>query len=203
VLRPGHHQKLQPSLELAVVESWQILFLPELKKRQPRGDLISRRRSPVAVANATFRAQATTPDVGETPTAGLLFRRAKKFLSRPHVPLGRTALPTLKPSSMMSAHPLAGSHRAHALDPEWLRYAQAAERLSATPHAVWARATRNGWRRQTGNDGRARILVALEPRSPDEPPMSPRSSPAHKAADPALVHALEAISRRCRRTMKR
>jgi hypothetical protein len=42
-----------------------------------------------------------------------------------------------------------------------------------------------------GNDGRARVLVALEPRSPDEPPMSPRSSPVRMANDPALVNALE------------
>jgi hypothetical protein len=50
----------------------------------PAGDLVSRRRSTAAVANATFRVQATTPDVGETPTAVLLFRWAKKFS------LGRT-----------------------------------------------------------------------------------------------------------------
>ena len=72
-----------------------------------------------------------------------------------------------------------------------MTYAEAAERLNVSPHAVRARATRNGWRRQLGNDGRARVLVALEPRSPDEPLMSPRSSPARKAVDPALVTALE------------
>jgi len=72
-----------------------------------------------------------------------------------------------------------------------MTYAEAGERLNVSPHAVRARATRSGWRRQIGNDGRARVLVALEPRSPDEPPMSPRSSPARKAVDPALVTALE------------
>jgi len=77
------------------------------------------------------------------------------------------------------------------MEPEWMTYAEAAERLNVSPHAVRARATRNGWRRQLGNDGRARVLVALEPRSPDEPLMSPRSSPARKAVDPALVTALE------------
>jgi hypothetical protein len=43
-----------------------------------------------------------------------------------------------------------------------------------------------------GNDGRARILVALEPRSPDDHQISTRSSPARKAVDPALLTALEA-----------
>jgi len=72
-----------------------------------------------------------------------------------------------------------------------MTYAQAAQRLNVSPHAVRARATRNGWRRQIGNDGRARVLVALEPRAPDEPPIITRSSPARKAIDPALVGALE------------
>jgi hypothetical protein len=49
-----------------------------------------------------------------------------------------------------------------------------------------------GWRRQLGNDGRARIRVSLEPRAPDDQPLISRSSPARKAIDPALVHALEA-----------
>jgi hypothetical protein len=43
-----------------------------------------------------------------------------------------------------------------------------------------------------GNDGKARVLVSLEPRSPDEPPPITRSSPSQKAADPALLEALEA-----------
>jgi hypothetical protein len=40
--------------------------------------------------------------------------------------------------------------------------------------------------------GRARVLVTLEPRSPDDPPIIARSSPARKETDSALVHALEA-----------
>jgi hypothetical protein len=52
---------------------------PSESKNTPAGNLISRRHSTAAVANATFRAQATTP-VGETPTAGLLFRRRKNFV---------------------------------------------------------------------------------------------------------------------------
>jgi hypothetical protein len=77
------------------------------------------------------------------------------------------------------------------MEPEWLTYAEAAERLNVSPHAVRARATRNGWRRQIGNDGRAKVLVALDPLAPDEPPMSPRSLPARKGVDQALVTALE------------
>jgi hypothetical protein len=48
-----------------------------------------------------------------------------------------------------------------------------------------------GWRRRLGNDGRARILVALEPRAPDDQPLIGRSSPERKAIDPAIVDALE------------
>jgi hypothetical protein len=76
-------------------------------------------------------------------------------------------------------------------EPEWLTYAEAAERLNVSPHAARAKATRMGWRKQMGNDGRARILVALEPRAPDEHPMSTRSSGARKGVDPQLARALE------------
>ena len=76
-------------------------------------------------------------------------------------------------------------------EPEWLTYAEVGERLSVSPHAARAKATRMGWRRQLGNDGKARVLVALEPRSPDESPMITRSSPARKAIDPALAASLE------------
>ena len=77
-------------------------------------------------------------------------------------------------------------------EPQWLTYSEAAERLNVSPHAVRMRANRFGWRKQMGNDGKARVLVSLEPRSPDERPPSTRSSASQKAADPALVEALEA-----------
>jgi chromosome segregation ATPase len=77
------------------------------------------------------------------------------------------------------------------METEWLTYTEAAERLNVSPHAVRAKANRKGWRRQIGNDGRARVLVALEPRAPDDRPIIARSSPARKAVDPALVNALE------------
>jgi hypothetical protein len=76
------------------------------------------------------------------------------------------------------------------MEPEWLTWTEAGERLGVSPHAVRARATRNGWRRQIGNDGRARVLVTLEPRAPDDRPPIGGSSPARKAADPALADAL-------------
>jgi len=63
------------------------------------------------------------------------------------------------------------------MEPEWLTYAEVADRLGVTPEAARSRAKRLGWRRQTGNDGRALVLVALEPRPPGDPPMTPRSPP--------------------------
>ena len=63
----------------------------------------------------------------------------------------------------------AGSHRAHAMEPEWLSYAQAAERLT-----LFGGASNSKWlaaKERQRRGGRA-SLVALEPRSPDEPPMS-------------------------------
>jgi hypothetical protein len=77
-------------------------------------------------------------------------------------------------------------------EPQWLTYVEAAERLNVSPQAVRMRANRYHWRKQTGNDGKARVLVTLEPRSPEEHPLSTRSSPARKSADQALVAALEA-----------
>jgi hypothetical protein len=50
------------------------------------------------------------------------------------------------------------------MEPEWLSYQVVADRLGITPEAARSRAKRLGWRRQTGNDGRALVLVALEPR---------------------------------------
>ncbi len=77
------------------------------------------------------------------------------------------------------------------MEPEWLSYQEVADRLGVTPEAARSRAKRLGWRRQMGNDGRALVLVALEPRPPGDQPVTPRSSPGRKAVDPALVTALE------------
>jgi hypothetical protein len=77
------------------------------------------------------------------------------------------------------------------MEPEWLSYQEVADRLGVTPEAARSRAKRLRWRRQMGNDGRALVLVALEPRAPCDGSMTPRSSPGRKAVDPALVTALE------------
>jgi len=77
------------------------------------------------------------------------------------------------------------------MEPEWLSYAAVADRLGITPEAARSRAKRLGWRRQMSNDGRAKVLVALEPRPASDRPVTPRSSPGRKADADALAHALE------------
>jgi hypothetical protein len=77
------------------------------------------------------------------------------------------------------------------MEPEWLSYQAVADRLGITPEAARSRAKRLGWRRQTGNDGRALVLVALEPRPPGDAPVTPRSPPGRKAVDQAIVTAVE------------
>lgn len=58
----------------------------------------------------------------------------------------------------------------------WMSYAEAADALGMTAEGLRQRARREGWRRQLGNDGRARVLVSADttPRPPagdrvDEP----------------------------------
>jgi hypothetical protein len=77
------------------------------------------------------------------------------------------------------------------MEPEWLSYAAVADRLGITPEAARSRAKRLRWRRQMSNDGRALVLVALEPSQPGDQPVTPRSSPGRKADASALAHALE------------
>jgi hypothetical protein len=45
---------------------------------------------------------------------------------------------------------------------EWLSYEEAGQRLHVSPAAVRARALRGGWRRQPGNDGKARVWITPE-----------------------------------------
>jgi hypothetical protein len=78
------------------------------------------------------------------------------------------------------------------MEPEWLSYQEVAARLGVSPEAARSRAKRLGWRRQLSNDGRAKVLVALEPRQPGDGPVAPRSPPERKAADAHLINALEA-----------
>jgi hypothetical protein len=84
----------------------------------------------------------------------------------------------------------------------WLTYAEAGDRLGITPEAARSRAKRLGWRRQLGNDGRALVWAALEPRPPGDQPVTPRSPPGRmpdinadaqlSLAVAKLVSALEA-----------
>jgi hypothetical protein len=78
------------------------------------------------------------------------------------------------------------------MEPEWLTYAEVADRLGIHPEAARSRAKRSGWRRQAGNDGKARVLVALEPRPPGGRPMATRSNQAIDQANAATISALEA-----------
>ena len=78
------------------------------------------------------------------------------------------------------------------MDEEWLTYAAIADRLGVTPEAARSRAKRSGWRRQMGNDGRARVLAVIEPRPPGDHPVTDPSPSGRKPVDPALVTALEA-----------
>jgi hypothetical protein len=86
---------------------------------------------------------------------------------------------------------------------EWLTYAEAGERLGVSPEAVRAKAIRKAWRRQAGNDGKARILVPPEilHASVQQPlhgrstpvvqqPINGRSSPVRKLGDQGMLTAL-------------
>ena len=92
----------------------------------------------------------------------------------------------------------------------WLTYQEAGDRLGMSPEAVRAKAARKRWRRQIGNDGRARVWLPEDERprgdrpitgrspperenehEPVDQPVTMRSSPGHRAVNRALVHALE------------
>ena len=62
---------------------------------------------------------------------------------------------------------------------EWLTYEQAAERMHVSAAAVRARALRGGWRRQPGNDGKARVLITADVvrAAAEQPREQPRKAP--------------------------
>jgi hypothetical protein len=72
---------------------------------------------------------------------------------------------------------------------EWCTYEQAGERLRLSPAAVRARALRGGWRRMSGNDGKARVLLPQEVvrAAAEQPREQPRKPPIAE-----LVNALRA-----------
>ena len=64
---------------------------------------------------------------------------------------------------------------------QWFTYEEAGERLRISVEAVRARALRGGWRRQPGNDGKARVLITQEAvRAAASLPSSPRAKPANR-----------------------
>ena len=77
------------------------------------------------------------------------------------------------------------------MDEEWLTYEAVGDRLAISPSAARSLARRRGWRRQLDNSGRALVLVAIEPRPPDDQPVTARSPAGRRAVDPALATALE------------
>jgi len=60
--------------------------------------------------------------------------------------------------------------------PQWLTYVELGERLGITPDAARQKAIRGRWRKQKGNDGKARVLV--EPEVLQRPVQTP-STPDH------------------------
>jgi hypothetical protein len=63
---------------------------------------------------------------------------------------------------------------------QWFTYEEAGTRLRISVAAVRARALRGGWRRQLGNDGKARVLITQEAvRAAAEQPSSPHAKPAN------------------------
>ena len=83
----------------------------------------------------------------------------------------------------------------------WLTYAEIAERTGATVHAARLRAVRKHWRRQLGNDGKARVLVppgelegVLEP--PPKPPLEQepeRALESHPSTEVKLLERLASL----------
>jgi hypothetical protein len=88
----------------------------------------------------------------------------------------------------------------------WLTYVEAGHRLNVSPDAVRAKALRKRWRRQIGNDGKARVWIPADERPPDQRQIITQSSgerendrePDHRpiiarssAGHQAIVAALE------------
>jgi hypothetical protein len=73
----------------------------------------------------------------------------------------------------------------------WLTYAEAGQRLGVSAESIRAKAIRRGWRRQSGNDGRTRVLLPLNVSEGVEQPVNARSPHVRRSVDPTLVNALE------------
>ena len=82
---------------------------------------------------------------------------------------------------------------------EWLSYAELGERLGVSAEAARQKVIRLRLRRQTGNDGKAQVLVDVEdvratttPRKPKEQPSDDRSTADELASDERALAALDA-----------
>lgn len=71
------------------------------------------------------------------------------------------------------------------MDTEFLTYRELADRLGIKLDSARRMARRKGWRRETGNDGTARVHVPVEymSRPTDAPQDSPKDSPPDAPAD--------------------
>jgi hypothetical protein len=83
------------------------------------------------------------------------------------------------------------------MEGDWLTYAEAAERLNATPQAVRQKAIRGRWQRTIGNDKLARVRMpdgwTDTVRPPSKRPNKPDvRTPSEQAPDTQLIKALEA-----------
>jgi methyl-accepting chemotaxis protein len=75
----------------------------------------------------------------------------------------------------------------------WMTYAELAEALGTTAEAARQKAIRGRWRRQLGNDGKARILVDLEAeKAAHTPRKRPDERPDGRPDEHRTVEALEA-----------
>jgi DNA repair exonuclease SbcCD ATPase subunit len=77
----------------------------------------------------------------------------------------------------------------------WMTYQEAATALRMTPESIRARARREHWRKQLGNDGKALILVPVDATSivPGEPDdYAPASRPVKRPEPDPVALALQA-----------
>jgi hypothetical protein len=79
---------------------------------------------------------------------------------------------------------------------DWLTYAEAAERLNATPEAVRQKAIRGRWQRTIGNDKRARVRLPDGWTHPvhtlsERPNKTAVRTPSESRQDTQLIRALE------------
>lgn len=79
------------------------------------------------------------------------------------------------------------------MNAEWLTYAELAARLGTTTEAARQRAIRGRWQRQSGNDGKARVLFDPEQRTPERTPSErPNEQLPERTAEQPLIAAMQA-----------